>query len=178
MSTSNTKTLPPGIPVVGTGGVVTPTPIAELAKQIGEQLGIYRATYVVKGPGWVRIATIASKPAVLLITHSYTNTHSVGVSMAVSGAYFTEQLKAAILSGTPSIFDKLRFVSDNKGTTYLEVHSCIAATYQNTWTIAFHTVNGTNWTYNPKLYQEFTEGSIPEGFTAKEFTLSELMGGV
>lgn len=172
---SKTKKLTAGVPVVDSSGAVTPVSISELAKQVGEQLGIQTATYLVKGTRWIRVALVKSTAAILLISNEYASTLSRGVTLSISGAYIASYARATLVSGFASLFDKIRFVSCPQGMTYLEIHSSIGETQHNRWTIKSisHGVDSATL----ELYQTLTPGEVPEGSTVKELTISDLMGG-
>ena len=177
MSTK-TKKLSAGVPIVDSNGAVTPVTIAELARQVGKELGVQKATYSVAGPGWIRLARIDSNAAILMITNVYVNTPSRASVIAVSGAYTVNYTDAKLLSGNVNLFDKIRFVGGSHGEVYLEAYSSIPTSYKNQWCIALYAQNQKGATSDQaELYQSFTIGSIPEGFTAKELTLTDLQWG-
>ena len=177
MSTK-TKKLSAGVPIVGSNGAVTPASIAELARQVGKELGVQQAAYVVEGVKWIRIARVDSNGGIIILKNMYANSLSKGVVIAFTGAYNHLNCDAKIISGTPIIFDGLRFVA-NSGVTYLEIHS--SQSLQNPWIVNLYsgTAVQINGSKSPgcELYQSLAEGEITQGYAAKELTLTDLQWG-
>ena len=177
MSTK-TKKLSAGVPIVGSNGAVTPVSIAELAREVGKELGVQQAAYRVAGVKWIRIGRVDSNGGIVILKNFYANALSKGVVIAFTGAHNHLNCDAKILSGTPTIFDSLRFVA-NSGIVYLEIHSSL--TGDNPWAIKLYSIAETQ-VYGSKLlgcelYQSLTEGEITQGYAAKELTLTDLQWG-
>ncbi|MBD5402708.1 hypothetical protein HDR58_07920 [bacterium] len=177
MSTK-TKKLSAGVPIVDSNGAVTPVSIAELAREVGKELGVQQAAYNVAGTGWIRLARIDSNAAILMISNVYVNTTSRASVISISGGYTVNETDAKLISGKVNLLDKIRFVGGPKGEIYLEVHLSVASTNTNKWYITIHSQNmNTTTSAQVELYQSLTTGSTPEGFTAKELTLTDLQWG-
>lgn len=173
---SKTKKLTAGVPIVDSSGAVTPVSIAELAVLVGERLGVQGATYVVEQTGWIRIAKIGSSSGIINFTHAYNTTPTKAAVIAVCGAYDFNRVSAKIITGNPSVFNKLRFISKGKE-CYLEVYSVLSS--QNQWSFKTFTVDCQSTSEPFELYKTLTPGYAPEtGYAIKEFTLDDLqMGG-
>lgn len=170
MSTK-TKKLSAGVPIVDSSGAITPVSIAELAKQVGEVLGIQRANYEVRGPGWIRLAKIGRTSGLIFIHNGWFSSGPSSVVISFAGNVYLPNSSIKIVSGTPNVFNKMRFViTDNE--TFLEAYSHLGVGQFNPWYI---TMLGSATA--SVLYQSTTEGIAGNGSEVKEYTLAELSGG-
>ena len=173
---SKTKKLTAGVPVVDSSGTVTPVSIAQLAKQVGTELGVQSASYQPLLDQWLRIAEINAHCGLIMITNTYYNTAPVGCLIAFSGANQASKLEAKIITGQPQVFDKVRFVHKSNS-CFFEIH-CTARNIQDRLSIRSFATQANYTSSAMTLMTVTTEGSIPEGYSTKELTLSDLkLGG-
>lgn len=180
MSTSKTKKLTAGIPIVDSSGTVSPVSVTELAKQIGKELGVQNAAYMAGGTQWIRIAKIGVSSALVFLTNIYQNVAPSPIILAITQGYFGVNSSVKLISGTPNLFDKVRLIAKDS-VAFLEFHTSLEENKKNPWIIKMISaskVSVQDSTFNlPELYESLTPGEVPEGYTVKEFTVAELMGG-
>ena len=112
---ANTKKLPAGIPVVSSTGAVTPTSVAELAKQIGAQLGVQSVRYERTEGGssgqWYRVATCHyTFSGLLIFKHDWTSGYPAGICLSLNATPYSGGGRASLcqLSGMNGSVGKVR----------------------------------------------------------------------
>ncbi|MDE6479274.1 MAG: pyocin knob domain-containing S74 family peptidase [Muribaculaceae bacterium] len=116
--------------------------------------------------GWIRIATASNYRSygIISVSNSYHDGATSGVTFVVNAGYTTSRCILTQIGGySAGLFTKARIVypSSNSGNIYIEVF--------------YNTTSGRNTlelrlanSYAMSLLTEFTEGSIPDGYTTKE----------
>ena len=168
---SKTKQLKPGYPVVGDNGAITCMTIDEIAKRVGDKLGVQRASYSLpKEGGWLRIARVNTDSAIILFTNDYIGAIGRGVMLEYSGCYDPSQCDAIFAFGSTTLFSKVRFVG-NKAEIYLEIY----VDAKSASTPISMTLISSRHKETASLYDKYQEGAVSEGFSVKELTRADLM---
>ena len=138
MSTK-TKKLSAGVPIVGSNGAVTPVTIAELAREVGKELGVQRVKlpYLKSEGTWYRLATfLSSCSAIFMLGHRWNSGSSSNVTVSVNAtsAGSPKQRSLVQLSGSPETFSKFRYVIDGQsgdtGSGHLDVFVVATKTFE------------------------------------------------
>ena len=112
---------------------------------------------------WIRIAILntTTSSGIISIINEPTNNRESSVILNISMSSYSEHLSVSQTGGITVLFPKCRLVYSNTK-SYLEIY------YNSTLNNVIH-VNAINF-INGSLIQDYTIGSIPEGYNVKEFT--------
>ena len=166
-----TKTLPPGYPVVGDNGAITGLTIDEIARRVGEQLGVQHASYGLPGDVWCRIARVNSEAGKIYISNSYIGPMDQGFAIEFAAVRGVTACTAKIMGNT-SLIEYVRFVGKDSE-IYLEVYCPARAATTPTSITLISSANSKT----TELYSSYIKGNADTGFSIKKFTLAELRGG-
>lgn len=177
---SKTKTLPPGIPIADAQGKITALSVADLAKQIGQQIGVQSVAWPPSSRtnGWYRIAKIDSGyiSAIFMLGHGWYSVTPAGLTFSLNACASGSDIDSSSLvqiSGNKSTFDKIRYVRENiaanKGCGYIDIHVVPTGTLDFKATV-----------YSNGGVTLMSQGEVApsvEGMTVKELTIKSMSGG-